>query len=156
MNYKKGMGMVEVLIASAVMAVVLISIISVYNSMAELSLKNTDVVQANFLLEEGAEALRIMRDTSWQRISTTTLGTPYRFYWDNTTWVATTSVVLVDQFDRTFVFEPVYRDMNFNIVPSGGTIDTGTRKATISVAWLRNGATTTKSIETYVFNRLNN
>lgn len=156
MNKKQGMGMVEVIIASAVMSIVLVSIISVYSSLAELSLKNTEVVQANFLLEEGAEILRIMRDDGWQNIESTTVNTQYRFLWNNTTWVATTSLVLVDQFDRTVVLQNVNRDTNFNIVSTGGILDPGTRKANISVSWNRKNATTTKMIETYVFNTLNN
>lgn len=150
------MGMVEVLVASAVMGVVLVSIIAVYNSMANLSLKNTDAVQANFSLEEGAEIVRVLRDTSWSNISSLTNGTTYRFLWNTSTWVATTSVFMIDQFDRTVVFSAVNRDSNFNIVQSGGTLDTGTRKATISVAYQRDGATTTKSLEMYIFNTFNN
>ena len=148
--------MVEVIIASAIMAMVLVSIISVYNSMAKLSLQNTDAVQANFLLEEGAEIVRVMRDTSWAQIASTTDGVIYRFYWNSTTWVATTSVFTVDQFDRTVVFSPVNRDADFNITSTGGTLDANSRKATISVAFQRDGATTTKSLEIYTFNTFRN
>jgi len=149
----KAFGMVEVIIASAIIAVVLVAVITVYQNMARISLDNTENIQAAFLLEEGAEIVRIWRDNNWSNITSNTVGATYRPYWDGTNWIATTSPYLIDASDRTVVFSNVYRDGSFNIVNSGGTLDSNSRKATITVSWSSFGnATNTKSLEMYIFN----
>lgn len=155
MKYQKGFGMVEVLIASGIMSVVIVTIIGVYHSLAELSLENTPKIQAAFLLEEGTEAIRLMRDTTWARVASTTLGTTYYLRWQSGSWVATTSPQMVDIFTRTIVFSSVQRDGSFNIVNSGGSVDNSSRKATIAVTWPTQNGTSSRSIDMYIFNTFN-
>lgn len=153
-----GFGMVEVVIASAIMGAVTVSVISVYHSLANISLQNTPHIQATFLLEEGVEAVKVMRDTSWSNIASSTLATPYYLKWEpvSGTWVATTSLQLVDIFTRSLVFSEVERDGDFNIITNGGTVDPNSRKVTVEVAWPSDEGTTTKSVETYIFKTFNN
>lgn len=153
---EKGSGMVEILIASAIMVTVVISVVGVYHSLTRISLQNTENIQGAFLMEEGVEAVRVMRDNAWSNIASSTVGTPYYFRWQSGTWRATTSPQVVDVFYRTVVFSNVNRDTNFNIVTSGGTLDTGTKKATISVSWPSRTGTTTKSTDMYIFKSFNN
>lgn len=159
-KYTTGLSLVEVLIASAIIATSVASIIGAYGGLTSLSIKNTPFVQAAMLLEEGAEAVKMMRDSGWTtNIGNKTNGVPYGFTWSSATgWRATSSVPLVDNFFyRTVTFSPVSRDnTSFDIVTSGGTADTNTRKATISVSWIHNNATTTRSIDMYIHNRFNN
>ncbi len=159
-KFKSGLSLVEVLIASAIIATSVASIIGAYGGLTSLSIKNTPYVQAAMLLEEGTEAVKMMRDNSWSsNISNKTNGVPYGFSWNSSTgWSATTSVPLVDEFFyRTVTFSAVSRDStSFDIVTSGGAVDSGTRKATVSVSWVHNGATTTRSIDMYIHNRFNN
>jgi hypothetical protein len=110
------------------------------------------------LLDEGAEALRLMRDDGWTtNIASLTVDTPYRLAWNNA-WTATTSTALIDNyFDRTFTLSSVSRDASsYDIVSSGGTADTNTKKATVSVSWNDGSGTTTKSVELYLYNRFAN
>jgi hypothetical protein len=155
---KQGFGMVEIIIASAIMGAVIVSVISVYHSLAEISLQNTPHIQSAFLLEEGVEIVKVMRDTSWTSIASSTVGTPYYFRWEqaSSTWRATTSPQLVDIFTRTVTFADVNRDTDFNIVSTGGTVDINSRKATIEVSWNTDEGTTTKSVDTYIFKTFNN
>ncbi len=155
-----GLSLVEVLIASAIIATSVASIIGAYGGLTALSIKNTPYVQAAMLLEEGAEAVKMMRDSGWAtNIGNKTNGVSYGFVWSSATgWRATSSVPLVDNFFyRTVTFSSVSRDnTSFDIVTSGGTIDSNTRKATVSVSWIHNNATTTRSIDLYIHNRFNN
>jgi Tfp pilus assembly protein PilV len=158
----KGVSIVEVLIASAIIMTSVVSIMGVYGGLTSIAIRNTSKVQAGMLLDEGAEALRFMRDVSWNtNINPLINGTTYTLYWDHTVsnygWRATTTKDLIDdQFDRTFVLSAVNRDATtFNIVSSGGILDTGTRRATITVSWFDGVATTSKSIVMYLFNTYN-
>lgn len=176
--------MVEVIIASAIMGAVMVSVISVYHSLAEISLQNTPHIQSAFLLEEGVELVKVMRDTSWESIASSTVDTVYHLGWAKATspsvvstptinaayypgWIKTSSYMAVatstpdnlldlNIFTRTVTFSNVNRDTDFNIVSTGGTIDPYSRKATIQVSWPTNKGTTTKSIETYIFRTFNN
>lgn len=162
MKLKKGFGMVEVIIASAIMGAVIVSVISVYHSLAEISLQNTPHIQSSFLLEEGVELVKVMRDTSWASIASSTVDTAYYLGWTRTsspTAVATSSpnnLLDLNIFTRTVTFSNVNRDTDFNIVSSGGTLDPYSRKATIQVSWPTDKGTTTKSVETYIFRTFNN
>ncbi len=154
---QKGTGMVEVLIAAGIMAIVLVTVINVYHALAALSLQNTEKIQSAFLLEEGVEAVRILRDRGWTaNIASLSSEGVYYLNFQGGTWVATTSRQIIDGFDRKLVISPVNRDGSFNIVTSGGSVDTNSRKATITVEWNTRNGTTSTSIDTYVFNTFNN
>ena len=155
-NLRKGFGIVEAIIASAIISVVLVAIISAYQNLSRLSLQNTENIQAAFLLEEGGEIVRIMRDNNWSNISSLTNGTTYYATWNGTTWVSTTTPNEIDVFTRTFVFSNATRDMNFNLSQTEGTEDPNSRLVTVSVSWDNYGnGTTTKSLQTYIFNTFN-
>lgn len=155
-SLEKGSGMVEILIAASLMGVILIAIINVYSSLTALSLQNTEKIQSTFLLEEGVEAVRVMRDTSWTTISGYPTGTTMYLRFQSGAWVATMTPQVVDDFYRTITFNKPGRDASFNLMPLGGTDDPNTRRITISVSWEGKGGTTTKSVETYVFNTFGN
>src|SRR5438105_3116687 len=120
----KGFSIVEVLVAAAIISASSATIFGAYALATRYSLENTPNIKAAMLLEEGAEALKVMRDSSWtKKIASLSLGTSYRFYFDQTqgTWLATTSVAMIDkQFDRAFTLSAVGRDSSFNVLSSGG------------------------------------
>lgn len=158
-NHKKGMSLIEVVIAAAIIGGSIVFIMGIYASLSSLSFRNTARIQSAMLAEEGIAALKTMRDAGWSsRIASLTVGTTYRLNWSGSYWQATTSAALIDdQFDRTFVLSSVSRDnIDSDIVTSGGTVDSNSRKVTISVSWLDGGATTTKSLESYLFNIFSN
>ncbi|MFA6050157.1 MAG: prepilin-type N-terminal cleavage/methylation domain-containing protein [Candidatus Paceibacterota bacterium] len=158
MKYKKGVSLIEVVIATSIISLTLVTLVTVYSLVAKFSLSNVRAFKATGLAEESVEVLGYLRDVSWsQNISPLTLGTTYRLYWDGTTWTATTTAPLIEsRYDVTFVLTSVYRDSNFNVVSSGGTLDSGSRKAAVNISWRDGSATTTKAIETYIFNTFNN
>lgn len=155
----KGMSLVEVLVASAIIMTSVVAIMGAYGGLSTLSMGNTPKVQAAMLLEEGAEALRLMRDAGYaSQIASLSNGTSYGLAWSNGQWRATTTRAAIDsQFYRTFTLSAVNRDAtSYNIVATGGTPDAGTRKATVSVSWRDRGATSTRTVELYIYNTFNN
>lgn len=155
MQRKQGISVVEILIASAIISLSIISISVAYGNFVYLSRQNTAKVQAALLLDEGAEAIKTMRGEKWSNIASTTLGTTYYFTWMTDKWRATTTPIVIDGlFYRTFKVSSVYRDpTTFNIQQNGsGDLDPGSKKIDISIAWTDKGATTTRSTTIYIFN----
>lgn len=149
----KGFGLIEIIVGSAILTISLIAISGYFQKSLQLSQDSEKMVKASFLLEEGIEVVKFFRDTSWLNISELTAGAPYYLQFSGTKWATTTSNVFVDEiFERKLVIDNVSRDANDDIVSSGGTLDVGTKKATISVAWAGRTGTTTKSISTYLTN----
>lgn len=149
---QRGFGLIEIVVGSAIITLALFGILAVAQQSLRISDYSLKDMQAGFLAEEGAEALRNIRDLSWQNfyalpVSTTlylsfTEGAASRF-------ATTTANIYIDGFERSFIVTPVYRDGSDRIAASG-TLDTGTRKVQISVAWPNRGATTTKTIDLYL------
>lgn len=147
----KGSSLVEAIIAIAVIVVVLSGIISVYPVLFRLSLGTVDKAQASLLLEEGVEAVKVMRDTNWNgTIGALTYDASYYVSFSGGTWTVTTVPAMIDGlFERTIAVSEVFRDGSDNINVAG-TSDPNTRKLTVYVSWWDQGATTTRSISTYV------
>lgn len=154
----RAVSLVEVVIASGIIATLSVAIFSAYTLMSRYAIQNTPFVQASMLAEEGIEAVKVMRDFGWtDNIGNLTAGANYRLLWADSRFSATTTSNFIDgKFDRYFTLENVYRDGSFNIVSSGGTLDTGSKKVTVTVAWRQGSATTTKTIESYIFNAFTN
>jgi len=155
---QKGISLVEVVIATSILSLTLVTLVTVYSLVARFSLANVRAFKATQLVEEGSEVLGYLRDSGWTRnIAALSNNTTYRLYWNGTDWTTPLSGPLLEsRYDVTFVLTPVYRDASFNVVSAGGTLDSGSRKATVNVSWREGAATTTKMAETYLFNISNN
>ncbi|OHA38762.1 MAG: hypothetical protein A3G03_02330 [Candidatus Taylorbacteria bacterium RIFCSPLOWO2_12_FULL_44_15c] len=151
-NKKTGMSLVEVIVGAAVTTLILSGLIAAYQLYFKTALANLRHVQAAFLAEESAEALRFLRDGGWSNLSSLTAGATYYLTFYNGNWQATTSNIFVDGiFERKFVLNNVYRDVADDIAPTG-TLDLNTKKAVITLAWNNGLATTSKSLEFYLTN----
>lgn len=152
--YKKGISLVEVIIASAVISLSMIYISNVYGNFLSLSIDNTDKVQAVFLLDEGVEAIKTMRGYSWASIASSTVGSTYYLTWQNSRWQSTTTANTIDsKFTRKYTVSNVYRDAaTLNIVTSGGVLNSDTKLINLDVSWIQNGTTTSKQTSFYIFN----
>ena len=154
LNAQKGISLVEVIIASSIIAVSMIYISNVYGNFLALSVENTDRVQAAFLLDEGVEAIKTMRGYSWSSIASSTASSTYYLTWQNSRWQSTTTSALIDsKFTRNYTVSNVYRDSStLNIVSSGGVLNTDSKLINVNVSWDNNGTTTTKQTSFYIFN----
>jgi hypothetical protein len=104
------------------------------------------------LLEEGAEAVKSIRDANWSTISGLTIGTTYYLSYNTSSnaWSLTTTPSTVDSFTRTVVFSSVNRDSNDDIA-AAGTLDARTKEVTITVSWpAEDGRTLSKSLSLYI------
>jgi len=151
---KKAFGLVEVVIASALLTLIVVGIQVVTQSALETSKKNLKETKAAFLLTEGAEAMRILRDNAWSNVSTLSTSTSYYLTFSTSTnnWRATTSPNTIDNaYTRTVAVSDIVRDGSDNIATSG-TYDSGTKKVSVNVSWQTLSGTTTKSLELYLSN----
>lgn len=152
----KGFGIIEIVIVTTIISVAFLTMMSTASMSLRTSEKNTLELKANFLLEESAEAVKIMRDNDWQtNIASLSAGTDYFLEFDGTTWLANVSNVLIDGvFERKFIINDVYRDANDDI-SSSGVLDQNTKKITVYVSWSKNGSTVLKLISFYISNIFN-
>lgn len=154
-----GFTLIEIVLAASILSTFMMSISLYYKKILDVSQDTTRHIQSGFLLEEGIEAVKLLRDTSWtSKIATLSAGTTYYLYWTGTVWTSTTTKQVVENvFTRSFAVANVNRDASDNIA-AAGTLDSGSKKVTFSVAWPRKGAraTTTDSAEAYIMNLFNN
>ncbi len=149
-NKKTGAALVEVVVVASIVTLLTVAITGVINQTVvvnDLALRNT---QAGYILEEGAEAVKIIRDNSWSNITGLTAGTNYYLGYSSGVWSLSATPSTVDtRFTRIIVISAVNRDGNDDIA-SSGTNDTGTKKVTVTVSWLSAGNTVTKTLAFYV------
>lgn len=155
---KAGFGLIEVVIAAAIIAVGISGILAAYTAYERSAGTELGTVQATLLAEEGVEAAVALRDTSWSgTIGEATLGTPYLITWNGSAWALTQTATETDHvFWRTVTFASVMRDGSDEIIASGGTTDPNTRLATVSVSWFFHNATSTVTLSRYVSNIFSN
>lgn len=126
---------------------------SVYLKAASYS---TPTIKAAYLLEEGIEILKLIRDQNWSNISALSSGVNYYLKETtpaNGTWsISTLPVEIIDStFYRIVTANSVRRDANSDIQLTG-TLDPNIMRVSVSVSWWQNGATTTKTVHTYLTN----
>jgi len=156
-----GFGMIEVVVAVAIIGVAFTALFDVYASYLRVQFANTRIVKAGFLIDEGLEIVRLFRDTSWSsQISNKTIGTEYYFAWTGAAWQTTTTPQTVDTlYTRKVVFSNAYRDSSDRLVSSGGTLDLDTRGYAVTVTWPTNtgaSATTSRQVSSYITNMFTN
>jgi len=151
MKYQRGFFLIEVVVVASIVSVVLVLLLGSIQNSVEASQRSLERTQASYLLEEGAEALKSIRSNAWTGISSLTAGTTYYLAWSNGAWSLSTTPSQIDnRFTRTLVMSDVSRDVNGDIVTSGGTTDAGTKKFTITTTWVAPSRTYTESLELYL------
>lgn len=154
---QKGFGVLEIVIGIAILSFSLLGLFMVSHISLKIIDDDTGNIQAGFLLEEGLEAVKVLRDSGWDaNIKTLNAGSNYYLTFNGSTWQSTTTNTYIDNvFERKFILENVNRDINDDISVSG-TPDQDTKKVTVYVSWLGRNSTTTKSISTYITNLYGN
>ena len=152
---KNGFGLLEIVIAVAIIGGTIFSLAYVFLISNKLEARASNQIRANFLAEEGLEALRFLRDKSWSiNLAGLNAATTYylSFNASNSSWNVTTSNPgLIDGlYARSFGVEAVNRNGSDDIVGSGGTLDSNTKKFTVNVAWQERGAYFTTTLGTYL------
>ena len=149
----RGVTLVEIIVAAAIVLTLTGAVIGAYISYMDHFRGTTKRIQAAYLLEEGAEAVKILRSKSWSN-NIAPLATDDRHFlaFDRaeSTWHTTTTPEWINgTFKRWFVLKEVTRNGQDDISDSG-SIDDGTRKVNVHVAWSTGDATSTRTIHTYI------
>jgi len=144
--------MVEVLVAISIITVSILAAMSVAQKSVHLSRQAFHATQAAFLLEEGAEAVRILRDNAWSNISSLTPNTNYYPTFSSGTWILSTTPNTIGIFIRTVSMALVNRDDTTKDISSIGTDDAGTKLVMVSISWTEGGMTITKTLPFYIIN----
>lgn len=148
----KGMSLLEVVIGVSVLTLVIVGVVASYQFLIRYSGTTSNLVKAQFLLEESLEVSRILRDTDWTTFANKTTGIPYYLALSGSVWEATTTPVVIDGlFYRTIQFAPVYRDGQDDVAPSG-TLENDARFVTASVSWREENGTTTRTVSGFFTN----
>ena len=159
-SFKKGLTLAEVVVASAIILILVVALFSAYTAYLKVAFSGINTVKAAFLAEEGIEAVKLLRDQSWTKnIAPLTAGANYYFAYNTgmSFWSTTTPNTFIDSlFERKFVLSAVNRDPTTQDISPGGTDDPNTKLVTVSVSWSERGATSSKSVATYVTNIIGN
>jgi len=152
-----GFGLMEVVVGLGVILVLMLGLMVTVSLSFKMMEINSLNLRAAFLLEEGVEAVRIMRDMNWtDNIAALATGTPYYLVFESGEWKSTTTEIVTDGvFTRTITLGEVERDFEQDIIETGGAIDEGTKKLTVFVNWDFKSRAYVKSISTYITNMFN-
>jgi type II secretory pathway pseudopilin PulG len=152
-NFKnKGYMVVEILVAASIITVSVLAATAVAQKSIYVARQSFHATQAGFLLEEGAEAVRTLRDNSWTNISGLSVNTNYYPTFSGGTWTLSSTPNAVDTFTRTVSIASVNRDNTTKDISSTGTDDLGTKLVTVTVSWKEGGTTVSKILQFYITN----
>ncbi len=164
-RFTKGFGLVEIVVAAAVIAVTFFALTAGVRMSFKGLQESAEEAQANFLLEETVEVVRSLRDESWGGyIVPVATSTTYYPVFSNGRWsLVSTDPGLIDgTFTRAVVFEDVWRrntddDIVDSTSPDPKTFDPGTKRMTARVTWGgASGAARSREFVTYIANIFGN
>lgn len=144
--------MVEVLVVSSIITASVLGAMAVAQKSISISRQSVHTAQAGFLLEEGAEAIRILRDNAWTNISNLNINTDYYLVFSDGTWITSTTPSEIGKFTRKIRISNVNRNATSQDISVSGTNDVNTKLITVSVSWIEGGRTITKSLPFYIMN----
>lgn len=131
---QSGFGTLELIIAAGILLVVVTSVSAAFYTFHRFSNELSHDAQAALLLEEGLEALQIMRDYGWTaNIASADMETPYSVHWDGNAYVLSEDLVLINNaYLREVEFHEVRRNGS-GVLSAGGSVDNSTRRAVVTV-----------------------
>ena len=94
---RRGVSLIEVIVASAVLFLALTGLVTAYNMFVRAGVSTVKTIQVSYLLEEGVEAVSSMRDFGWAaNIANLTSGSNYYLSWNGSRWLATSTVSKIE------------------------------------------------------------
>ncbi len=157
----KGFGLIEIVIATAVIGTALFSLSFVSILSDRINIAAGNEIVAAFLAEEGLEGMRFLRDSGYQiNLASLTPGVLYYVSFNKALlkWeISTTNPGMIDNlFTRVVGVENVERNGSDDIVSGGGIVDPNTKKINVKVFWLERGDTASTTLSIYLTNLFNN
>ncbi len=129
---KNGQSLIELLLAIALSAIIIPVIFSSFITSREGKAQETQRLVALPLLQEAEEAVRVIREKSWNTFATD--GTYYPVV-SGSSWMLSPGIQTINGFSRSVSIADVNRNAAGAIVQTGGTIDPSTKLVTTSVWW---------------------
>jgi Tfp pilus assembly protein PilV len=148
-SHEQGFALIEVVVVVGLVGLAIFGVIGLAAQNVRLSRFALEETQASYLLEEGAEAVKAMRDENWASIEAFDTETLYYLDFNDGSWTATTVASTIGIFTRTVKFSEVYRDNNDDIALSG-TVDNQTRLVTVNVEWASGGKSISQDLQLYI------
>lgn len=135
--------LMEMVIVVSLITVAVLALLSFYGFSLQRSVEKQQQYQAYFLAQQAAEGLRSFRaNNAWavSGLGTLTNDIPYHLTLQGSPadWKVLSGAQTLDGFTQTIIFKAVRRDINNNIVESGGTIDGDSKQAIITISWSQN------------------
>lgn len=150
---QRGLGMVEIIVVVAVILVGFTAILQLFRLQIQTERIKREELAAYALLSEALEAVRSVRDSNWGNLSALTMRADYYPVISGTAWtLSLTNPGPTNGYSQWVVLSSVQRDINANIIPSGGSTDADTFRVRAYVEWQSSGNTKTKSLTTYLTN----
>lgn len=136
-----GFSVVEIVVAASIFLAAIAAFVVSFDTLRSLDSHTEDRTQAALLLEEGGEAVLLLRDFGWEdNIAAPSIGTTYYLYWNGSNYVLSEDEVIISsRYIRTVVFSTAYRDGS-GYLSTMGTPDDNTRRALVSIVSAIDGA----------------
>ncbi len=130
---EKGQTLIELLIAIGLSAILIPALLVGFSVTRDGRAQQEQRLQATSYLLEAQEAIRIITANNWDNLVNGT----YHPVVSGSTWALAVGSETISEFGftRQIVISDVFRDINGDIVASGGILDPSTKKITISVSW---------------------
>lgn len=150
----RGIGIIEIVVVVSIVSLISVSISKAIVLTSRFVQQSTIEATAVFLAEEALEAMKVLRNASWDnQIAPLTNGTTYYADISANQWTVTSTNpgAINGLYTRTIVLSAVNRDSNDNISQNGLT-DNDTRKLAVTVAWSDHNNPRSITLETYLTN----
>lgn len=131
LRFEGGQSLVELLVTIGISAILIPALFSGVLTSRAGRAQQDQRLQATALAREAQEAVRVIRDESWENFATNGVYHPTVF---GTTWKLASGSAVVNGFTRKIVISDAYRDSFGNLAPSG-TIDPSIKLVTTIVSW---------------------
>jgi len=128
-----GLSIIEIIIAVSLFVIISASSVGAILGSFSTSRLGEEQNQANFLALQGIEAVTSLRNQDWANMSNGTFGLNYSG--DSWTLSGTSDSDPSGKFIRSITISDVSRDGNNDIVNTGGTVDSETKKVVSTVIW---------------------
>ncbi|MFT5280675.1 MAG: hypothetical protein ACI9AR_000099 [Flavobacteriaceae bacterium] len=148
----KGVVLIEVIVAVSIVTLTVFALILSVQKALSLSGHALHQSRASFLMQEGVNALYIVRDTGWSTIDGLSLSTDYYLEFIGGTWTATSSLQTIGKYTRTFQISNVNRNILTDDIASIGLDDSNTKKVDLSVSWSEGGEAYNEEMSFYLIN----
>jgi Tfp pilus assembly protein PilV len=154
---QEGFNLVEIVIATGIISLSLVSVIYIAGQSLVISHTSLDTYVASTVLEEAAEAVRVVRDDSWADIAALDPATTYYPTFDSSTntWLLSTSSSdgVVGMYTRSITVEEVLREAGSGEISPSGSPDADAKRITAHVTWTTSdGRDISRSLSFYLMN----